>query len=281
MLTLRPAPTTQRHPFPHSFPTCRNAFWPELNAEVPGWRPDELYLPDQIHPSRRGVHMLGGLVIDFLQNMTHIIETEGGSQQHVTPGSLPAPLYTNIRQDTASSECSRGDSLQDKAMYKLNWNWLEGKKPGWEADEDFATIFIAMDLPADKPPTHFSVGYLSSYKRTGLASVTCLGGCQCEQQNIRAHNEAQVRGPWHAVCLLTERASLAGGAASGQLLSRCRPGPGESTPFVSVQGCLPGWTLSASKTFAPPRGEQVLRQLPVRVKSQAALACRGRCQCKH
>ena len=175
-------------------PTCRNAFWPELNAEVPGWRPDELYLPDQIHPSRRGVQMLGGLVIDFLQNITRIIETEGGSQQHATPASLPAPLYTNINQDTASSECSRGDSLQDKAMYKLKWSWLEGKKPGWEADEDFATIFIAMDLPADKPPTHFSVGYLSSYKRTGLASVTCLGGCQCEQQNIRAHNDAQVGG---------------------------------------------------------------------------------------
>ena len=158
--------------------------------------------------------MLGGLVIDFLQNITRLIATEGGSQQHVTPGSLPAPLYTAIKQDTASSECSRGDSLQDKAMYKLKWSWLEGKKPGWEADEDLATIFIAMDLPADRPPTHFSVGYLSSYQRTGLASVTCLGGCQCKQQNIRAHNDAQVRGPWRGVCLSTKHASCAGGAAS-------------------------------------------------------------------
>ena len=160
--------------------------------------------------------MLGGLVIDFLQNITRIIETEGAPQQHVTPGSLPAPLYTDIKQDTATSECSRGDSLQDKAMYKLKWNWLEGNKPGWEADEDFATIFIAMDLPAGKPPTHFSVGYLSSYKRTGLASVTCLGGCQCEQQNIRAHNDAQVRGPWLGVCLSPNRALCAGGAASAR-----------------------------------------------------------------
>ena len=170
--------------------------------------------------------MLGGMVIDFLQNITRIIETEGGSQQHVTPGSLPAPLYTDIKQDTASSECSRGDSLQDKAMYKLNWNWLEGKKPGWEADEDFATIFIAMDLPADKPPTHFSVGYLSSYKRTGLASITCLGGCQCKQQNIRAHNDAQVRGPWLGVCLSTKCASCACGAASASSSSVAAPGQG-------------------------------------------------------
>ena len=107
----------------------RNAFWAEIDAEVDGYRPDQTLMPDSIHPNKRGVELLGNLVIKFLTQTQERL-TRWGQSSHSSSYTLPVPLYVDAATDALSNTCTRGNALQDTMVQNEGWYWVEGKKPG-------------------------------------------------------------------------------------------------------------------------------------------------------
>ncbi|KAL0048076.1 hypothetical protein WJX82_007103 [Trebouxia sp. C0006] len=88
-----------------------------------------------------------------------------------------------------ASQCSRGGALQDMALYNYGWKWLDGKKPGFQTDEVLTSLFLSVPVESSTSD-RISVGYLSSYENMGIARITCLGACQCEEFDIDASSTA-------------------------------------------------------------------------------------------
>ena len=107
----------------------RNAFWAEIDAEVDGYLPGQTLMPDLIHPNKRGVELLGNLVIKFLTD-AQVHMTRLGHGSHSSSSHLPLPLYVDAAMDDQSNTCTRGDALQDMMVHTVDWYWIDGKKPG-------------------------------------------------------------------------------------------------------------------------------------------------------
>ena len=167
----------------------RNKFWPEIDAEDEEFTPDKLFMRDTIHPSGRGVELLGGLVIDFLQTATRKALGQGFQALPEEDTPVAAPLYVSASDDAKASQCNRGGALQDMVLYNYGWKWLDGKKPGFQTDDILTSLFLSVPMESSTSD-RLSVGYLSSYENMGIARVTCLGACQCEEFNIDASSTA-------------------------------------------------------------------------------------------
>ena len=167
----------------------RNSFWPEIDAEAEGFTPDMLFMRDQIHPSGRGVDLLGGLVIEYLQQALRKALAQGFQAKPEEDTPVPAPLFVSASDDAKASQCNRGGALQDMALYSYGWTWLDGKKPGYQTDQILTSLFLS--VPMDSVASdQISVGYLSSYENMGIARVSCLGACQCAEFDIDASSKA-------------------------------------------------------------------------------------------
>ena len=167
----------------------RNNFWPEIDEEAEGFTPDVLFMRDQIHPSGRGVGLLGGLVIDYIQQALRKALAQGFQAKPEENTPVPEPLFVSASDDAKVSQCSRGGALQDMALYNQGWNWLDGKKPGFQTDDILTSLFLSVPMES-ATSDQFSVGYLSSYENMGIARVTCLGACQCTEFDIDASSKA-------------------------------------------------------------------------------------------
>ena len=86
-------------------------------------------MPDSIHPNKRGVELLGNLVIKFLTQAQERL-TRWGQSSHSSNYTLPITLYVDASTDDQSNTCTRGDALQDTMVQNEGWYWVEGKKPG-------------------------------------------------------------------------------------------------------------------------------------------------------
>ena len=86
-------------------------------------------MPDLIHPNKRGVELLGNLVIKFLSD-AQVHMTRLGHGSHTSSSHLPLPLYVDAAMDEHSNTCTRGDALQDMMVHTVDWYWVDGKKPG-------------------------------------------------------------------------------------------------------------------------------------------------------
>ena len=163
----------------------RNAHWRAINAEEDGFTPDALYMRDEIHPSGRGVKLLGDLVIAFLHSATKKALSFGFQAEPTDNVHVPQPLYVDANDDAKASQCNRGGALQDMVLYNYGWKWIDGKKPGFQTDDVLTSLSLSIQL--DSPSAdRISVGYLSSYENMGVARVSCLGACQCDEFDIDA-----------------------------------------------------------------------------------------------
>ena len=167
----------------------RNNFWPEIDTEAEGFTPDRLFMRDQIHPSGRGVGLLGGLIIDFLQGALRKALAQGFQAKPEENTHVPDPMYVSTSDDAKASQCNRGGALQVMALYNYGWKWLDGKKPGFQTDEILTSLFLTVPMESSASD-QISVGYLSSYENMGIARVTCLGACQCGEFDIDASSKA-------------------------------------------------------------------------------------------
>ena len=167
----------------------RNKYWSAIDAEEEGFTPDKLFMRDEIHPSGRGVGLLGDLVIDFLQQATRKALGQGFQALPEENTPVPAPLHVSASDDAQASQCSRGGALQDMALYNYGWKWLDGKKPGFQTGEVLTSLFLSVPVESSTSD-RISVGYLSSYENMGIARITCLGACQCEEFDIDASSTA-------------------------------------------------------------------------------------------
>lgn len=163
----------------------RNAHWRAINAEEDGFTPDALYMRDEIHPSGLGVKLLGDLVIAFLDSATKKALSFGFQAEPTDNVHVPQPLYVDASDDAKASQCNRGGALQDMVLYNYGWKWIDGKKPGFQTDDILTSLSLSIQL--DSPSAdRISVGYLSSYENMGVARVSCLGACQCDEFDIDA-----------------------------------------------------------------------------------------------
>lgn len=163
----------------------RNAHWRAINAEEEGFTPDVLFMRDEIHPSGRGVKLLGNLVIKFLDSATKKALSFGFQAEPTENVHVPQPMYVDANDDAKASQCSRGGALQDMVLSNYGWNWIDGKKPGFQTDDILTSLMLS--IPVDSQTAdRISVGYLSSYENMGIARVTCLGACQCDEFDIDA-----------------------------------------------------------------------------------------------
>lgn len=176
----------------------RNNFWSEIDAEAEGFTPDQLFMRDEIHPSGRGVGLLGGLVIEALQGALKKALTQGFQELPKENTPVPAPLYVSASDDAKVSQCNRGGALQDMVLYNYGWRWLEGKKPGFQTDDILTSLFLSVPMESTSSD-QLSVGYLSSYENMGIARVTCLGACQCDEFDIDASSKAHASQEHHAL----------------------------------------------------------------------------------
>ena len=167
----------------------RNKFWPEIHSEAEGFTPDQLFMRDQIHPSGRGLGLLGGLIIDFLQGALKKALAQGFQAKPEENTPVPEPMYVRASDDAKASQCNRGGALQDMALYNYGWEWLDGKKPGFQTDEILTSLFLTVPVESSISD-QISVGYLSSYENMGIARVSCLGACQCVEFDIDANSKA-------------------------------------------------------------------------------------------
>ena len=165
----------------------RNAYWAEIDAEVDGFLPEQTLMPDLIHPSMRGVKLLGNLVIKFLSNANAFTAKHDHSSKAVT-NALPEPLFIDAALDEQSNTCTRGNALQDMKMHTVDWYWVDGKKPGFQTDVPGASLVLMVMLPDDLQVDKLSLGYLASYENMGWAQVECLGACSCPVMKIDANS---------------------------------------------------------------------------------------------
>ena len=86
-------------------------------------------MPDFIHPNKRGVELLGNLVIRFVTEAQERL-SRWGRTSHPSSSHLPLPLYVDAAMDEQSNTCTRGDALQDMMVHTVDWYWVDGKKPG-------------------------------------------------------------------------------------------------------------------------------------------------------
>lgn len=167
----------------------RNRFWPEIDAEADGFTPDVLFMHDEIHPSERGVHLLGGLILDFLQQALRKALAQGFQSKPEENTPVSGPLFVSASDEAKASQCNRGGALQDMVLYSYGWTWVDGKKPGFQSDEILTSLFLS--VPMDSVTSNqISVGYLSSYENMGIARVSCVGACQCEGMDIDATSKS-------------------------------------------------------------------------------------------
>lgn len=167
----------------------RNSFWSEIDDEAEGFTPDVLFMKDQIHPSGRGVSLLGGLIIDHLQQALRKALAQGFQAKPEENTPVPQPLFVSASDDAKASQCNRGGALQDMVLYNYGWRWLDGKKPGFQTDDILTSLFLSVPT-ASTTSDKISVGYLSSYQNMGIARISCLGACQCAEFDIDANSKA-------------------------------------------------------------------------------------------
>ena len=167
----------------------RNAHWRAINAEEQGFTPDALFMRDEIHPSGRGVKLLGDLVIAFLDSATKKALSFGFQAEPTDNVHVPEPMYVDASDDAKASQRSRGGALQDMVLYNYGWKWIDGKKPGFQTDDILTSISLSISV--DSPTAdRISVEYLSSYENMGVARVSCLGACQCDEFDIDASSKS-------------------------------------------------------------------------------------------
>ena len=168
----------------------RNAYWAELDAELDGFTPDQIIMPDLIHPSKRGVKLLGDLVTRFLSDASAY--TARHDHNHKTMSRpLPVALFIAAGLEEQSNTCNRGNALQDMKMHTVDWYWIDGKKPGFQTDVAGASLVLMVMLPEDEKVDKLSLGYLASYENMGWAQVECLGACSCPMLKIDANSTAR------------------------------------------------------------------------------------------
>lgn len=167
----------------------RNAHWRAINAEDEGFTPDALFMRDEIHPSGRGVKLLGGLVTQFLESATKKALSFGFQAEPTENVHVPQPLYVDEIDDAKASQCSRGEALQDMVLSNYGWKWVDGKKPGFQTDDILTSLMLSIPLES-ATADRISVGYLSSYENMGVARITCLGACQCDESDIDASSNS-------------------------------------------------------------------------------------------
>ena len=167
----------------------RNAYWAEIDAELDGFLADDTFMPDLIHPSKRGVKLLGDLVTRFLADVSAYTARHDHMHKTMTH-ALPEPLYIAAGLDEQSNTCNRGSALQDMKMHTVDWYWVDGKKPGFQTDTPGANLVLMVMLPQDEKVDQLSVGYLASYENMGWAQVECLGACGCPVSKIDANSTA-------------------------------------------------------------------------------------------
>ena len=168
----------------------RNAYWAEIDAEVDGFLPEQTLMPDLIHPSMRGVKLLGNLVIRFLSDANAYTAKHDHAIKMMTQ-VMPKPLFIDPALDELSNTCTRGNALQDMKMHTVDWYWVDGKKPGFQTDVPGASLVLMVMLPEDLQVDKLSLGYLASYENMGWAQVECLGACSCPVLKIDANSTAK------------------------------------------------------------------------------------------
>lgn len=168
----------------------RNAYWAEIDAEVDGFLPEQTLMPDLIHPSMRGVKLLGSLVIRFLSDSSAYTAKHDHMSKAV-PKPVPEPLFIDVGVDEQSNTCTRGNALQDMKMHTVDWYWVDGKKPGFQTDIPGASLVLMVMLPEDQQVDKLSLGYLASYENMGWAQVECLGACNCPVLKFNANSTAR------------------------------------------------------------------------------------------
>lgn len=168
----------------------RNAYWAEIDAELQGFLPDDTLMPDLIHPSKRGVKLLGDLVTKFLADVSAYTARHDHMHKAVSH-PLPDPLFIDAGLDEQSNTCNRGNALQDMKMHTVDWYWVDGKKPGFQTDNPGASLVLMVMLPEDEQVDKLSLGYLASYENMGWAQVECLGACSCPVLKIDANSTAR------------------------------------------------------------------------------------------
>ena len=167
----------------------RNAYWAEIDAELDGFLPEQTLMPDLIHPSMRGVKLLGDLVIRFLSNVSAYTGKHDHYSRFISQ-PLAEPLFIDAALDEQSNTCTRGSALQDMKMHTVDWYWVDGKKPGFQTDVPGASLVLMVALPEASQVDKLSLGYLASYENMGWAQVECLGSCSCPVLKIDANSSA-------------------------------------------------------------------------------------------
>ena len=167
----------------------------------PGFTYADLWVQDGIHPSDRGHGFLAYCVLEHLTMIDRQVICSPHETVRAVSVSSIQPLFRH--NDHHKGSCSRGEALKKQVLrMSSDWAWEAGEKAGFYSTTPGASLILTLpehvsstEAEARSPISNDTSGDLSvhlgvqlSWRAYGMASVQCLGGCECEGLIVDMHD---------------------------------------------------------------------------------------------
>ncbi len=176
--------------------SMRNALHQLVLQGMPGFRIEELWVDDAIHPTEAGHAFLAYVVLDYLSLISAQLryfphDSIEDVREAATEERMPVPLATLYRNNPSrKGACMQGEGLSKQVVTMSgDWQWEKGEKAGYITAVPGAEITLFIPETATEPEMSGGtvgdatrtghIGVQRSWKDYGKAAVTCQGNCTC------------------------------------------------------------------------------------------------------
>ncbi|GIL63834.1 hypothetical protein Vafri_17825 [Volvox africanus] len=150
------------------------------------------------HPGDHGHKIMADLAVHLIQQVALglLLEPYGREEEEVVWEALPAPMYDGNSAPN-SVMCSVAASFRQLVVLSEGFDYInEGTaikpKPGYVATQPGSRLQLRVNTDRSavgSPPdgmVHVYLHHLRSYEHMGMASISCVSGCSCQEVAVDA-----------------------------------------------------------------------------------------------
>ncbi|MEW5300373.1 MAG: hypothetical protein WDW36_003309 [Sanguina aurantia] len=162
----------------------------------PGFTFQELMIHDMIHPGVNGHRVMGELAIWLIQQtaIDLLSRPYSTADEEQAAEPMPDPMMAGNEVPTTPL-CFATDLFTPLVVSSHGFLYTDEGSPG-NPKKGYVATAVGAELrfnvstsrdgvPGSKVSVH--VSYLASYQHMGVASITCVSGCECEPTELDAH----------------------------------------------------------------------------------------------